>query len=110
MNYLNRSLVAIYAKRELLDWVKTVKPNLFRWSLEMINDDPCGYLINIEDQNCKGGFLEAHYREIVENELGRLYIEKEHWPENIDLELFNNWFSYTYHTEVYDLVSEEDVK
>ena len=106
MKVLNRSQITLFAKQEFLDWVKSVKPELYRWDLKTINHRPTAYLIDEEDQNCHGLVLENAYREIIANELENLYIEKELWPEGISYNLFLKWFSYQYHEEIYDLSSE----
>jgi len=90
----------------LLDWIKSVKPNLHRWSLKELNHRPSAYLIDEEDQNCHELILESRFKEIVENELLNLYIDRELWPQNIDYELFLKWYTYQYHEEIYDFSSK----
>jgi hypothetical protein len=107
MKSLNRNQITIYGKQRFLDWIKSVSPELHRWDLQTLNHRPAAYLIEIEDQNCHGLVLENYYKSIVEQELSQhLYIPKEHWPTEITFDLFQAWFSYQYHEEVYDLSSE----
>ena len=107
MKYLNRHQITLYATPDLLAWVKSVKPDLHRWTLETINHRPTAYLIEEEDQNCHGLALESYFEKIVKYELSYLYIEKELWPKEITYELFSKWFTYQYHEEVCDLSSDK---
>lgn len=108
MKTLNRHQITLYGKQKLLDWIKSVKPELHRWNLQMLNHRPSAYLIETEDQNCHGLVLENYYKNIVEQELlQHLYVPKENWPTEITFDLFQAWFSYQYHEEVYDLSSKE---
>ncbi len=104
MKTFNRNLITLYAKQELLDWLKSVKSELYRWDLNTINQRPTAYMIEIEDQNCHGNVLEKYYQIIIENELsGHWYVDRTHWPINITYELFTHWFTYQYHEQIYDL-------
>ena len=107
MKAYSRHAVTLYATQSLLDWVKSVKPHLDRWTLETINHRPSVYLVEVEDQNCHGMALEKYYTKIVENELAYLYIDRTAWPEPITFELFLMWFSYQYHEDIYELCKDE---
>ncbi|WP_122073881.1 hypothetical protein [Pseudophaeobacter sp. EL27] len=108
MKALSRHQLTIYGTQKLLDWVKTVKPELRRWDLQSLNHRPSAYLIEMEDQNCHGLALEDYFKSIVEQELSQhLYIPKEQWPTEITFDLFQAWFSYQYHEDVYDLSTEK---
>jgi len=107
MKNLNRSQIKLYGTQEFLNWIKSVKPELHRWDLQSLNHRPAAYLIEQEDQNCHGLALEHYYKSIIENELSQhLYIPQHLWPTEITPELFQAWFSYQYHEEIYDLASE----
>ncbi|MEO0356689.1 MAG: hypothetical protein AAF386_00090 [Pseudomonadota bacterium] len=104
MKQLSRSQVTIYGTQVFLDWIKTVQPHLHRWDLAMLNNRPSAYLIDQEDQNCHGLSLQTHFKAIVEQELSQhFYIPRKDWPENITLDLFQEWFWFQYHEEIYDL-------
>ncbi|KIC07701.1 hypothetical protein RA19_23275 [Leisingera sp. ANG-M1] len=108
MKSLNRHQITLFGTQALLDWLKSVKPELRRWDLRTLNHRPSAYLIEMEDQNCHGLVLEKHFKKVVEQELSQsLYVPKEHWPSEITFELFRTWFFYQYHEEVYDLSSDE---
>jgi hypothetical protein len=107
IKFVNRHAISLFAKDDLLEWVKSKKPRLHFWTLEMLNHRPSIYTIEMEDQNCHGMALETLYKRIVENELAYLDIAKEEWPEQITYELFQRWFSYQYHEDIYDLCADD---
>lgn len=107
MKTLNRHQITLYGKQQFLDWIKLIKPELHRWDLQTLNHRPSAYLIEAEDQNCHGLVIEKFFRSIVEQELSQhFYISKRYWPSEITFNLFQDWFSYQYHEEVYDLSSD----
>ncbi len=107
MKYVDRHLVTIYATQKFLDFVKEKEPRLHRWDLNAINDDPGAYLIEVEDQNCYGNSLREHYIEIMKNEVGNILAHKDR-PESYSYELFCEWFTYKYHTDVSDMLEHEE--
>ena len=108
MKSFNRNQITLYATQELLGWVKKVKPELNRWTLDNINHRPSAYMVEVEDQNCHGLALERYYKKIIENELSNnLYVDRELWPKEMTYELFSKWYTYQYHEEVYDLSQNE---
>ena len=64
MRSFNRYAITLYATQELLDWVKKVHPELWRWTLDSISHRPTVYMIETEDQNCEGLSLEVHCKKI----------------------------------------------
>ncbi len=106
MKYLERHLVTVYGKQAFLDWIISVKPELHRWDLEILNYDPSGYLIEVEDQSCHGEILKVHYLQIFEEELGNI-VGRDQWPEDRSYSVFCSWFSIRYHTCVADMLQSD---
>jgi hypothetical protein len=107
VKHVNRSAITLYATQEFLVWVHAVEPKLHRWTLETLNHRPSVYLFEIEDQNCEEFFVRDSFQGIVLNELACRYIPRDKWPKEITRELFESWFSLTYHEGIFDLSQME---
>lgn len=106
MKSLNRSAAVLKAKQEFVDWLISVKPELHRLDIALVNRNLCVYLFEIEDQDDQGMEVSNQLENIIKNELcNSFYISKELWPKEIDCKLFAKWFSYDYIEEVYDVAN-----
>ena len=106
MKYIDRNLATLYGNQSFLDWLISVEPSLKRWSLDDLNNDPGAYLIEVEDQNCKGIAIKKHFKNIFEEELGN-YLPCEKWPTNRTYDLFCQWFSIKLHSCVAEMLESE---
>ena len=108
MKSINRSAISIFGTEDFLSWVKTVCPELHRWTLDELNHHPSVYLVDGEDQNCWGDCFAKYHKEIFRDEVGLYVPQGEKFPE-VSLELFRRWFTFIYHGDTFDL-SDKEIK
>ncbi len=96
----------VFGTEKFLAWVKEQHPNLHRWDLKNLNQDPSIYLVDAEDQNCWGNCFIEKFEAIFRNEVGGYINGGVEWPKDITVELFQSWFTFEYTEAVYDLSKE----
>jgi len=47
-------------------------------------------------------WLKKHFDDIFTDQLNNWYVDESLWPAKRTFSMFNEWFSYTFHTTVYD--------
>lgn len=107
---INRAAVVVYANEPLVDWINDVDFAM-DMTLDEVNEECTVFLIADEDAEQFDEWLENNFRMIFEKELEGWYTDSELWPEELTLELFNEWFSLSLHTVVEDTADtpiEED--
>lgn len=98
---VSRSAVAVTPKKPLRDWIDALLP-------EYPQPEGQGtvYLIKALDGDADiEKWLKTNYKNIFENELNQLYTDEDEWPKNRSFKLFNEWFDFTVHPFVVDMLN-----
>ena len=104
MNVLSRSAITITHKKPFIEWNNTLFPDLLMYE-NMLGESKT-YLID-ELTNNADKVIKKYYQKIFETELEGICIEENEWPENRNLKLFNEWFSYEISDWVMDLSNKD---
>jgi hypothetical protein len=90
MKLINRGYLIIKQKQPFWDWANSVDPEMeFNEEDQM---EPNIYLI-AEDFFEEDSLIESYYKKIFQAELMAVTEDKDIWPREINLALFENWFS-----------------
>lgn len=116
MNCLsNRTLYVVRATEEMLTWVNSLKDTEGeQLSLEEVNEDSSAYLLDSGDEleemapnDLLATAVEDNWEEWFLMELRSWTQDEKEWPQEISLEMFEEWFDVSYHSMIVDM-SEED--
>jgi len=116
MNCLsNRTLYVVRATEEMLTWVNSLKDTEGdQLSLEEVNEDSSAYLLDSSDEleemaphDLLATAVEENWEEWFLMELRSWTQDEKEWPQEISLEMFEEWFDVSYHSMIVDM-SEED--
>lgn len=116
MNCLsNRTLYVVRATEEMLTWVNSLKDTEGeQLSLEEVNEDSSAYLLDSGDEleemapnDLLASAVEDNWEEWFLMELRSWTQDEKEWPQEISLEMFEEWFDVSYHSMIVDM-SEED--
>ena len=95
-----RSAVAIKPKQPFLDWTNALTPDFPQTEAQ-----GTVYLVKMMDDNeAVEKWLKKNYKKIFENELNGQSTGEEDWPTKRDWKLFNEWFDYSVHPFVVDIL------
>jgi len=100
MNILNRGFITVTPKQDFWDWANKIDTE-FQFSEEDAVE-PNVYLIT-EDFFDEAPLLEQHFKKIFKNELMSVSEDDSEWPEIINLNVFQEWFSVQFGSMVFDL-------
>ncbi|MGJ8670822.1 MAG: hypothetical protein ACSHXK_15140 [Oceanococcus sp.] len=108
---INRGLIQLIYKAPALQWILEIDPDQSQLSLTLdaLNSERTAYLISDADAGDSEAtriWISKNYRALFENELAACYLDKDLWPDDLTLELFNNWFDVECHSVVIDTVGE----
>ena len=106
---INRTAIVVKPAQPFLDWLHRADPTSEDLSLDDLQSEPTIYLL----PECGS---EEEARECLEELCGRIFMEEldgwyrvaSSWPKRRDLDAFERWFEWSYHSEVVDL-SDEDL-
>ncbi len=103
---INRTAIVVKPAQPFLDWLHRVDPTSAHLTLEDLQHDATVYLV----PECEG---EEDVRENLEHLCGQIFEEQlegwyrvlSMWPQRRDLQTFDLWFEWSFHSEVIDLCS-----
>lgn len=99
MKLVNRGFLLVKPKKAFLDWANQFEEEEIVFSS---NDDCEGSIYLIEEDFFEvEPILEKNFKKIFKNELDAV-ADEEYWPENLSLELFNDWFLCDFGNSVFD--------
>ena len=101
----NRSVVNIYPTKLYVDWFNYFTNNGINYSID--NIEPISFLI--EDFETREEFidwLQFNYQVLFEIRLYYSCTDKNQWPENRTLAVFNSWFDIIHSNLILDLLDE----
>jgi hypothetical protein len=105
VNVVNRTALSIKPKEPYLKWA-----NFATTSYESIEDIRSAgkiILLPISAFNDQERFLEEHYRELFELELDAWTPNNKAWPQQIDLNMFKQWFDVEFFALALDFSDDE---
>ena len=103
MNTINRQVAVIKPKKPYVDWINSLPGTDEPLSIESLNKD-CTVLLlpNFDDDEESLKFIKNIYRSIFEIELDSWCTDENFWPKNRDYNIFDQWFTIEFHSEVFD--------
>lgn len=103
---INRAAVIVNAKSPVVKWINEIDPS-YEITLEEVNDEATVFLISHDDSDEFDLWIENNFLTVFEDELEGWYTDRDLWPEDLTLELFNEWFHLSLHTVVEDMGDTE---
>lgn len=101
---LNRAAVIVRYKQPFVDWINAADlQSEHKVTLADVNKENHVYLIEVEEQEELGRWLEVNHDIIFEEELNGWYTDPALWPQDRWLALFKKWCSLELHTMVFDM-------
>lgn len=107
--YVNRSAAIVVPKQAFWKWAKETFPE------EELSSNPelekNIYLVTIMDEDSEfDEWLKKNYEHLFENELYERFEDESDWPDDLNYELFMEWFDVQFYSMVYDTKMSEITK
>ena len=108
--FLHISVLTIAPKQAFFDWAKSLE-NLDESEQELelddLKNDTSAYVVPpIESVEDLQYILEENFLSMFRNELYGWNQDPDTWPEELSLDLFNEWFNVSLHSIAYDLAPD----
>ena len=101
---INRTAIVIIPGRPFLDWLQRADPTSGELSLQDLRREPTIYLLpECENEEEARKFLEDVCGGIFEEQLNGWYRVPSSWPAHRDLNAFDDWFEWSFHSVIVDL-------
>ena len=104
MKLVNRAAIVVRPKARFLEWLHSVHPASLGQSLEDLREEPSCYLIPEREDDVDGRKELAHLCDrICREEFEAWFMDRSSMPAMFDLETFEKWFDWSFHSLVFDL-------
>ena len=101
----NRSVVNIYPTKLYVDWFNYATNNGINYSIDKL--ESISFLINDFDTRMEfNDWLESNFKLLFDIRLSYSCTDKNQWPENRTLAVFNSWFDINHSNLILDLLDE----
>jgi len=101
---INRAAMVVRPGQPFPDWLHRPTPTSHELRLEDLRREPTVYLLpecENEEETCE--YVEEVCSQIFAEQLGSWYRVPSSWPNRRDLDAFDRWFEWTFHSMVVDL-------
>lgn len=109
---LDVSILTIFPKQPFFDWatqLDDLDESEQELELEDLSNDTSAYVVPpIESIEDIAMILQEAYAAMFENELNGWSQDRNLWPQDRTLEMFNEWFGVSIHSMAYDLTEAEE--
>ena len=106
MRDINRSLMIVRGKQQLVDWIRSVD-DTGDLDLEDVRDDSSAYLVpELETAKDEAAIILWCWDVVFEQELFSWYTDDSLWPSDRTPEMFLEWFEVEFHSTVTDLIDD----
>ena len=97
---LKRSAIVLTPQQPFFEWLLLHDP-------ETVIDDEMRegeiYLLpDYETKTAMENWLKKNFDELFEEQLHNWYVDETMWPQNRTFRMFNEWFSHSLHTMIFD--------
>jgi len=107
MTTLNRTAIMVMPGQPFLDWLHRTDPTSGGLSLEDLRREPTVYLLSeSENEEEVRERLKEVCGQIFEEQLDGWYRVPSSWPSRRDLDAFDRWFEWSFHSVVVDLCDD----
>jgi hypothetical protein len=97
---INRSAIVLMPKQPFFKWLQQHDPAM-NMHHELLEGDV--YLLpDFETKEQVEKWLQKNYNELFEEQLHNWYTDEDMWPQKRSFQLFQEWFSYSIHTMLFD--------
>jgi hypothetical protein len=104
---VNRMAIVVKPGQPFLDWLHQVDPPSKELNLEDLWEEPSVYLVpECDNEKEIRKCLKEICGQIFEEQLDSWITEPSAWPKRRDLEAFDDWFEWSFHSLVFDLSVE----
>ena len=104
MTTLNRTAIMVMPGQPFLDWLHRTDPTSGGLSLEDLRREPTVYLLSeSENEEEVRERLKEVCGQIFEEQLDGWYRVPSSWPSRRDLDAFDRWLKWSFHSVVVDL-------
>ena len=104
---INRTAFVVSPGQPFLDWLHRADPTSGGLRLEDLRREPTIYLLpECENKEEVRESLEEMCSEIFEEQLNGWYRVPASWPSRRDLNTFDRWFEWSFHSVVVDLCDD----
>lgn len=111
---LEISVLTITPKKPFYDWamnLSDIDEDEKELDLEDFKNDTSAHIVPpIESVDDFQFVLQENYVMIFRNELFGWSQDPKTWPEELTMDLFNNWFDVSLHSMVYDLTPDDETE
>lgn len=110
MYFVDRSAVVLKPTQKFLDWLKSTDENMPELTLEQIRSNCSVFLVpEFDTPEAVVGYFDERYRQIFEAEVSSWEVPQEHWPQDMGLHAFWEFFDVEIHDMVLDM-DDADIK
>ena len=107
MTTVNRAAIVVRPGQPFLDWLHRADPTSSELNLEDLRREPTVYLLpECENEREVREYLEEVCGQIFEEQLDGWYRVPSSWPSRRDLDAFDRWFEWSFHSMVVDLCDD----
>lgn len=100
---LNRAALLVRYKQPFVDWINQADTNPSHTvTLADVERERTVYLVEVEDEEGLGIWLQVNHGTLFEDELHGWYTDPALWPSDRSLKVMREWCSFELHTVVVD--------
>ena len=104
---INRTAIVVRPRQPFLNWLHRSDPTSWELNLEDLRREPTVYLLpECENEGEAREWLEEVCGRTFEEQLDGWYRVPSSWPGRRDLDAFDRWFEWSYHSAVVDLCND----
>lgn len=103
MKTINRTAIHVLPRQPFLDWLKQIDPSLPVNPADLLEDSNIYLIPETDSPEHAQKWLRRHFDSIFTGELESWCTDESLWPTPRTFTLFEQWFSWTAHSLVYDL-------
>lgn len=97
---IKRSAMVIIPKQPFIDWLKNHDPEMEEY--KEITEGEIYLLPDYEAKEEIEKWLRKNFNELFSEQLNNWYVDETMWPQKRTFKMFNEWFSYSLHTMIFD--------
>lgn len=108
MYFIDRTAVVLKPTARFLEWLNSAEEDAPVLTLEQLRTNCSVFLVpQCEEPEEVVAYFDERYRQIFEAEVAGWYLSEEHWPQDMSLKAFWEFFDIEIHDTAFDLEDGE---
>jgi hypothetical protein len=99
---IDRSALVIKPKKPFIDWLNKIDNN--QRLTDIVDDTEIYLLPDFEEPQQMENWIKKNFDLIFCDQLNNWYTDEDIWPQKRTIKLFKEWFDYSLHTMIMDIL------